>query len=172
MCLCYAHCAFRIVKDVADRVITPNDVILFLMTAIPLAVSYSIFFMWIITELKETTRKLEIRRQTTKLNMYRLLSKVLICVFGVISLMTIIITSVSLNTTVDWYSSNWKSIWLLQSGWSTIVEFLAFNILIYIWRPRANNRRFVIKMKLISVMGYKNLLQMRMMMHFSWRNSE
>ena len=111
-CLGYCHFAFSIVTGASSFYLDARESrTLIFMSSVPLAFTYSVFFMWILTALKDTKERLRLSRQTVKLTMYENMTRSLFYVFAitsaVVSLMSI---SIYVKTgSLDWYQRHWVS---------------------------------------------------------------
>ncbi|KAJ1567800.1 hypothetical protein HK096_008624, partial [Nowakowskiella sp. JEL0078] len=70
LALTYVHFAAGVLYTAGSRVAEELTGLLVLMFILPLSITVTIFYMWILNGLKDTIEKLKVRRQAVKLTMY------------------------------------------------------------------------------------------------------
>uniref|UniRef100_A0A060T7W3 ARAD1B23342p n=1 Tax=Blastobotrys adeninivorans TaxID=409370 RepID=A0A060T7W3_BLAAD len=138
------HFVFAVIYTVSSYVISPDKagpIVMFMI--LPLSLTMTTFYVWILASLTSTIKYLEERKQAIKAHMYRTLWRLLlgsiIIIFAFFFINSLILTT---KSTLDFITTSWKSRWFLLDGWLNVVYFVDFCIIAYIWRPSANNRRF------------------------------
>ena len=66
-----------------------------------------------------------------------------------------------LNSGTDYAAKTWKYRWWLLDGWLALLFLVAFALIAYLWRPSANNRRYVVLDSLLRISTYFFLLYLR-----------
>jgi len=108
-----------------------------LFTYIPVAVLDSIICWWVFMSLLQTMKTLRLRRNTTKLSLYRHFSNLII--FCVLSSIVMILWSVKLHNSDC--ISDWSELWVDTAFWHILFSVILLVIMI-LWRPNANNQRY------------------------------
>ncbi|KAI8869961.1 hypothetical protein GQ42DRAFT_163066 [Ramicandelaber brevisporus] len=110
---------------------------------LPQALTLTVFYVWIMNGLLTTTSVLEVRRQTFKLQMYRRLTRL------IIAAAVIIIVFVAANILGIWWREDprivarrWRWKWLLQDAWIHLLYGAVLLVILWWWRPTAENYRF------------------------------
>lgn len=109
-----------------------------LVASVPLAVLDSAICWWIFSALVNTTRTLRLRRNETKLNLYRHFTNTLI--FSVIASVFFMLYCIKVHHFVSCLTV-WKDIWLEEAFWHILFSCLLLVIMI-LWRPTNNNQRY------------------------------
>ncbi|KAF8506739.1 lung seven transmembrane receptor-domain-containing protein [Russula emetica] len=110
--------------------------------ALPLAFTLSAFLMWILWSLNATIAQLRARKQHYKLRMFQKLQYILLFVVFVIFIFFVVSTlTFSGRLAEDYAANSWKARWWLLDGWLSLLYFVAFGYIAYLWRPSANNGR-------------------------------
>nr|CAB3267119.1 transmembrane protein 87A-like [Phallusia mammillata] len=104
---------------------------------LPLAILDSIICWWIFVSLLQTMKTLRLRRNTTKLSLYRHFSNLII--FCVLASVTMLLWSISLHNKVC--LSDWSELWMDTAFWPILFSVILLVIMI-LWRPTANNQRY------------------------------
>lgn len=108
----------------------------------PMAFTLTIFYMWILSSLKNTIQDLQERHQTFKMNMFKRLQVIL---FGAVVFLTLyffgIIALITLTGTNDFIEDSWKYRWFLLEGVLVLLYFVVFGLIAWSWRPTGNNMR-------------------------------
>nr|CAI5859929.1 unnamed protein product [Callosobruchus analis] len=109
-----------------------------LVASVPLAVLDSAICWWIFSALVNTTRTLRLRRNETKLNLYRHFTNTL--VFAVVASVFFMLYCIKVHHFVRCLTV-WKDIWLEEAYWHILFSCLLLVIMI-LWRPTNNNQRY------------------------------
>lgn len=109
-----------------------------LVASVPLAVLDSAICWWIFSALVNTTRTLRLRRNETKLNLYRHFTNTLI--FSVVASVFFMLYCIKVHHFVGCLTV-WKDIWLEEAYWHILFSCLLLVIMI-LWRPTNNNQRY------------------------------
>jgi len=109
-----------------------------LLAQIPLAVIDAGICWWVFSSLVQTMRTLRLRRNTTKLSLFRHLTNVII--FSVIASVIFMIWSIRSHRVVDCLT-DWKELWVDDAFWHALFSILLAVIMV-LWRPTANNQRY------------------------------
>ena len=104
---------------------------------IPLAIVDSIICYWIFMSLLQTMKTLRLRRNTTKLSLYRhFANTILFCVLVSVGMM---IWAIYYNRQACKY--DFANGWFETACWPMLFSVILFVIMI-LWRPNANNQRY------------------------------
>lgn len=148
--LAAAHFIFAVVYTISSYIVSPDHagpVVLFVV--LPLSLTMTTFYVWILASLASTTKHLEERKQQVKAQMYRKLWHILlgsiIIIFGFFFINAVVFAS---ESTLDFITNHWKSRWFMLDGWLNVVYFVDFCIIAFLWRPTENNRRFAMSTQL------------------------
>lgn len=109
---------------------------LILITFIPLALVMLGFYLMILRSMSNTVRYLKEQRQIVKLNMYKKL--LLIIYVSLITLMIgFILTIIIFSTgdTIIMIEKNWRSRFFFTDFWPTLIYFIVFVSISFLWRP-------------------------------------
>ncbi|CAG9836500.1 unnamed protein product [Diabrotica balteata] len=109
-----------------------------LVASVPLAVLDSAICWWIFSALVNTTRTLRLRRNETKLSLYRHFTNTLI--FSVLASVFFMLYCIKVHHFVDCLVV-WKDIWVEEAYWHILFSLLLLVIMI-LWRPTNNNQRY------------------------------
>ncbi|KAI0267235.1 lung seven transmembrane receptor-domain-containing protein [Russula aff. rugulosa BPL654] len=119
-----------------------TSALVLLLFVVPLAFTLSGFLMWILWSLNATIAQLRARKQHYKLRMFQKLQYILLFVVFVISIFFIVSTLTFTGRLAEDYAANsWRVRWWLLDGWLSLLYFVAFGHIAYLWRPSANNSR-------------------------------
>lgn len=145
-----AHFLFAILYTISSYVVPPDSTnawVLFLV--LPLSLTMTTFYIWILSSLTHTIKFLEERKQGVKASMYknlwRLLLGSVLVIFGFFFLNSLIFANESPR---EFITRHWQSRWFMLDGWLNVVYFADFCIIAFIWRPTPNNRRFAMSSQL------------------------
>ncbi|WFD25432.1 hypothetical protein MNAN1_000394 [Malassezia nana] len=109
---------------------------------LPMAFTLTVFYMWILSSLRNTIQDLQERHQTFKMNMFKRLQAILL---GSVAFLTLyffgIIAMVALTGTSDFVDHSWKYRWFLLDGVLVLLYLGAFGLIAWSWRPTGNNMR-------------------------------
>jgi Lung seven transmembrane receptor len=108
-----AHFVFGIMFAIAAMLITPESASPWvLLVIVPLTVTTTIFYVWIIGSINTTIRELAERKQTVKMTMYkRVWGLLLWSVFVLISFLFLNVMAFAQSTGDSFAPLNWKSRW-------------------------------------------------------------
>ncbi|KAG0231992.1 hypothetical protein BGX31_005311 [Mortierella sp. GBA43] len=142
--LSLAHFLFGIIYS-AGTMSPVDDVsaMIIFMVVVPLSLTMTSFYIWTLQSLTSTIATLNMRRQTEKVKMYTRLWRLLVfsltvlCAFFVISTLTFR----SMNDP-DWPANHWRIKWFLLDGWLNILYLIVFTVIVILWRPTENNKRY------------------------------
>lgn len=109
-----------------------------LVAAVPLALLDSAICWWIFSALVNTTRTLRLRRNETKLALYRHFTNTLI--FSVVASVIFMLYCIKVHQFAQCLTV-WKDIWLQDAYWHILFSALLLVIMI-LWRPTNNNQRY------------------------------
>lgn len=109
-----------------------------LVASVPLAVLDSAICWWIFSALVNTTRTLRLRRNETKLSLYRHFTNTLI--FSVVASVFFMLYCIKVHHFVTCLTV-WKDIWIEEAYWHILFSCLLLVIMI-LWRPTNNNQRY------------------------------
>ncbi|KAI0495227.1 hypothetical protein KFK09_025377 [Dendrobium nobile] len=126
--------------DITENVGTINDISgktrLFLV--LPDAFLDAFLILWIFTSLSRTLEKLQARRSSVKLEIYRKFTNALaVCV---IASVVWIAYEVYFKAT-DPFSERWQSAWIITAFWD-ILAFALLCVLCYLWGPSQSSQRY------------------------------
>ncbi|TPX39806.1 hypothetical protein SeMB42_g03850 [Synchytrium endobioticum] len=120
--------------------ITPFAVLMFVL---PLSITMTAFYFWILSALSATMKRLELRRQSVKLEMYRNLWRILLASVIVLSIFFIVnAVNVSYRESPSWMPHYWQWKWFLLEGWLNILYLFVYIGILILWRPTTNNARY------------------------------
>ncbi|XP_072991462.1 uncharacterized protein [Typha latifolia] len=109
-----------------------------LFFVIPVAILDAFFIIWIFTSLARTLNKLEVRKMTAKLEIYRKFTNALIVV--VIISVGWIGFEIYFKST-DVYSQRWQTAWAIHALWQ-LLSFAVLCVICILWSPSQNSMRF------------------------------
>ncbi|OMJ08303.1 hypothetical protein AYI70_g11623 [Smittium culicis] len=114
-----------------------------LYSVLPISICTTIFYVWTMKAVAATTRILDTRKQTFKLQMFHKMWKLLI--INVFVFFAFFVTNIAfLMTAYDEQNiaSSWKYRWMLVDGWLNIQFLVSFAVVLYWWAPNSNNHRY------------------------------
>jgi len=109
-----------------------------LLAAVPLAVIDASICWWVFSALIATTRTLRLRRNQTKLSLYKHFTNTL--AFAVVASIIFMLWSIKYHKVVDCLTQ-WKDLWLDEAFWHLLFSCLLCVIMV-LWRPSQNNQRY------------------------------
>ena len=144
--LTIVHFVFGALYFTTSLVVKDANSFLVLLLGLPLAITLSIFYFWILLALSNTIHYLESKRQSVKLLMYRRLYKIL-TVSIVILFVIFVLNGLNLFLRFEdgWIANQWRWHWLLLDGALNINYFIAFVAIAYLWLPTMNNQRLALE---------------------------
>ena len=117
--------------------------LLILVFIVPLSITMTIFYFWILGALGETVAALEVHKQHTKLDMYQNLWRILVLsVLLMTGFLVLNSADYAHRFESDWQSQHWQIRWFLLDGWLNVEYFIMFCAVAWIWRPRNDNWRY------------------------------
>ncbi|KAJ0976048.1 hypothetical protein J5N97_018013 [Dioscorea zingiberensis] len=126
--------------DIAENVGTISDISgkarLFLV--LPDALLDAFLILWIFTSLSRTLEKLQARRSSVKLDIYRKFTNAL--AVAVIASVAWIGYEVYFKAT-DPFSERWQTAWIITVFWD-ILTFVLLCVLCYLWAPSQSSQRY------------------------------
>lgn len=126
--------------DIAENVGIINDISgkarLFLV--LPDAFLDAFLILWIFTSLSKTLEKLQARRSSIKLDIYRKFSNAL--AIAVVASVVWIGYEVYFKAT-DPFNERWQSAWIITAFWD-ILAFGLLCVICYLWSPSQNSQRY------------------------------
>ncbi|KAI0082097.1 hypothetical protein K474DRAFT_1767896 [Panus rudis PR-1116 ss-1] len=142
--LAVAHFIFGVLYAVGivELELESTSAFVLLLFVIPLAFTLSGFLLWILYALKATTTQLAARKQRYKLRMFLWLYRILLMTVVVIAIFFVVSSlTFSGRFAEDYGAKSWKVQWWLLDGWLSLLYFVDFVAIAYLWRPSPNNRR-------------------------------
>lgn len=109
-----------------------------LLAAVPLAVIDASICWWVFSALIATTRTLRLRRNQTKLSLYKHFTNTL--AFAVVASIVFMLWSIKYHKVVDCLTQ-WKDLWVDEAFWHLLFSCLLCVIMV-LWRPSQNNQRY------------------------------
>ncbi|KAF5104799.1 hypothetical protein DV451_000390 [Geotrichum candidum] len=148
--LAVAHFLFAILYTVSSYIVPPDSTSPWILLVIlPLSLTMTGFYIWILSSLSHTIKFLEDRKQHVKAlmykNLWRLLLGSVLVIFGFFFLNSLIFAN---ESPLEFITNHWQSRWFMLDGWLNVVYFVDFCIIAFIWRPTENNRRFAMSTQL------------------------
>lgn len=120
--------------------------LLVLVFVLPLSITMTIFYFWILNALGDTVQALEQHKQNVKLGMYQSLWRIL--VISVILLTGFFVLNsadYAHRMETDWQSKHWQIKWFLLDGWMNVEYFVMFGAIMWLWRPTNENWRYALQ---------------------------
>ncbi|TPX35005.1 hypothetical protein SmJEL517_g02519 [Synchytrium microbalum] len=137
------HFVCGVMYMMGSQVLSDITAVTILIFVLPLAATMTAFYFWILTALTETMKRLELRRQSVKLEMYRNLWRLLSASVVVLVIFFIVNTfNVSYRESPNWMPHYWQWRWFLLEGWLNILYLFVYIGILILWRPTANNSRY------------------------------
>ncbi|RIB14974.1 lung seven transmembrane receptor-domain-containing protein [Gigaspora rosea] len=149
--LTLAHFVFGVVYAAGTMLIDPETASpLVFLVIFPLALTMTTFYVWTLQSITNTLQTLEIRRQTVKASMYKRLYRLLVFSVSVLAIFFVInMFNYVHREDPDWIPNNWQKTWFLLDGWLNILYLIVFCVILFIWRPTENNKRFAMSEELM-----------------------
>ncbi|KAG0301212.1 hypothetical protein BGZ97_002872, partial [Linnemannia gamsii] len=145
--LSLAHFLFGIIYS-AGTMSPVDDVstMIVLMVVVPLSLTMTSFYIWTLQSLTSTIATLNLRRQTEKVKMYTRLWRLLVFSLTVLCVFFVFNTLNFMNMDQeDWPARHWRIKWFLLDGWLNILYLIVFTVIVILWRPTENNKRYGIE---------------------------
>ncbi|CAI2163193.1 1817_t:CDS:2 [Funneliformis geosporum] len=142
--LAATHFLFGIIYASGTMLLDPDAANpLVLLVIFPLAFTMTIFYIWTIQSITITLQTLEIRKQSVKALMYKRLYRLLVFSVTVLGVFFFINMFNYLHREdPEWISTYWLWRWFLLDGWLNILYLIVFCVILVIWRPTKNNKRY------------------------------
>ncbi|GBB95326.1 hypothetical protein RclHR1_02510020 [Rhizophagus clarus] len=145
--LAATHFLFGIIYSAGTMLLDPENANpLVFLVIFPLALTMTAFYIWTLQSITNTLQTLEIRKQTVKSLMYKRLYRLLVfsvAVLGVFFFINMI--NYLRREDPDWIPVYWRWRWFLLDGWLNILYLIVFCVILIIWRPTRNNKRYPLK---------------------------
>lgn len=120
-----------------------------LLPLIPISIVLSIYYVTILTSLRKTTQSLHQQRQIIKLQLYQKLFKIvfsaIVLTFLGLTLSSFIYLSMS---TTEMFEQHWKSAFFIFDFWPSVVFFMVFMIIAWLWRPTETSYMLAVSQQL------------------------
>ncbi|KAF9911269.1 hypothetical protein EC991_004167 [Linnemannia zychae] len=145
--LSLAHFLFGIIYS-AGTMSPVDDVstMIVLMVVVPLSLTMTSFYIWTLQSLTSTIATLNLRRQTEKVKMYTRLWRLLVFSLTVLCIFFVFNTLNFMNMDdANWPATHWRIKWFLLDGWLNILYLIVFTVIVILWRPTENNKRYGIE---------------------------
>ncbi|KAJ2549972.1 hypothetical protein EV175_004242 [Coemansia sp. RSA 1933] len=114
-----------------------------LVYVIPLSVSMTLFYVWILSAIINTTHLLIERQQSYKLAMYNNLWRLLLaCLVLLMAFFVLNILHTIFYSHISIAARSWRWLWFWTDGWLNFEYFAALCIILYWWRPTSQNYRY------------------------------
>ncbi|KAJ2384042.1 hypothetical protein GGI23_007018 [Coemansia sp. RSA 2559] len=114
-----------------------------LVYVIPLSLSMTLFYAWILSAIINTTHLLIERQQSYKLAMYNNLWRLLlVCLVLLIAFSVLNILHTLFYSHISIAARSWKWLWFWTDGWLNFEYFAALCVILYWWRPTSQNYRY------------------------------
>lgn len=138
------HLIFAVLNAWASVSGQSQNGILILFTSVPISITYTIFFSWILNGISTTKESLAARKQRGKLGMYEQLTWILFSFFGAAALFMIgaVVVIISYNHSQSWYAGHWNWLWFFSAGWPMFLNAAACLAIGWIFRPQTFNRSY------------------------------
>ncbi|KND04592.1 uncharacterized protein SPPG_00311 [Spizellomyces punctatus DAOM BR117] len=141
--LACVHFACGIVYAASSLLVIDITIWVLLFCVMPLSITMTIFYFWILNGITQSMAHLENRRQAVKLQMYRRLWRLLVASVAVIILMFIVDTVFFMDRdSPNWLPDHWQVRWFLLDGWLNLLYLAVFLGICILWRPTENNQRY------------------------------
>ncbi|KAJ3319705.1 hypothetical protein HDV06_006121 [Boothiomyces sp. JEL0866] len=141
--LAVAHFVFGVLYGVGALITEDANSTLVLLSAIPLSMTMTSFYMWTMSGLSNTMNHLETRRQTIKLLMYKRLWYILmISIVAMFVIFALNSVNISYRNTEEWIVNQFKWRWFMVDGLLNILYFIVFSSISFLWMPTENNQRY------------------------------
>ena len=144
------HFVFAAIYTVFSYILPPDSASPWvLLVILPLSLTMTAFYIWILSSLTHTIKFLEDRKQHVKAlmykNLWRLLLGSVLVIFAFFFFNSLIFAN---ESPLEFITRHWQSRWFMLDGWLNVVYFVDFCIIAFIWRPTENNRRFAMSSQL------------------------
>ncbi|CAG8724693.1 422_t:CDS:10, partial [Dentiscutata erythropus] len=142
--LAAAHFIFGIMYAAGTMLIDPNTSgPLIFLVIFPLALTMTTFYIWTLQSITTTLQTLKIRKQSVKSLMYKRLYRLLVFSVSVLGIFFFInMFSYIHRGDNNWVLKYWRWKWFLLDGWLNILYLIVFIVILVIWRPTYNNKRY------------------------------
>ncbi|CAB4406068.1 unnamed protein product [Rhizophagus irregularis] len=128
--LAATHFLFGIIYSAGTMLLDPENANpLIFLVIFPLALTMTAFYIWTLQSITNTLQTLEI-----------------LAVLGVFFFINMI--NYLRREDPDWIPTYWRWRWFLLDGWLNILYLIVFCVILIIWRPTRNNKRFAMSEEL------------------------
>lgn len=104
--------------------------------ALPVVITTAVFYVVTLKSLSATTALLQSQKQNVKLRMYQKLFRIIFVSMLVLILGVVVSSFIFLGmSTTELIEQHWKSRFFFLDFWPTMVYFIIFNLIAFIWRP-------------------------------------
>lgn len=132
--LTYAICIGFLIQSYLTDMQAPSPLIL--ITLIPMALALIVFYYMIIRSMTKTVIYLKEQRQIVKLNMYKKLLYIIYASFLSVLAGSIVSSFIYVGmNTIEMIEKNWRSRFFVTDFWPTLVYFIVFVTIAFLWRP-------------------------------------
>ncbi|RIA89884.1 lung seven transmembrane receptor-domain-containing protein [Glomus cerebriforme] len=142
--LAATHFLFGIIYSAGTMLLDPDTANpLVFLVIFPLAFTMTAFYIWTLQSITNTLQTLEIRKQNVKSLMYKRLYRLLVFSVSILGVFFFInMINYLRREDPDWIPTYWRWRWFLLDGWLNILYLIVFCVILVIWRPTRNNKRF------------------------------
>jgi hypothetical protein len=142
--LAATHFLFGILYSAGTMLLDPDTANpLVFLVILPLALTMTAFYIWTLQSITNTLQTLEIRKQNVKSLMYKRLYRLLVFSVTILGVFFFINMFNYVNREdPDWIPTYWRWRWFLLDGWLNILYLVVFCVILIIWRPTRNNKRY------------------------------
>ncbi|EGW33531.1 uncharacterized protein SPAPADRAFT_55394 [Spathaspora passalidarum NRRL Y-27907] len=120
-----------------------------LLPLIPISITLCVYYVTILTSIRTTTQNLHQQRQIIKLKLYQNLFRIIfgsvILTFAGLTLSSFVYLSMS---TTEMFEQHWKGSFFIFDFWPSVVFFLVFMAIAYLWRPTETSYMLAISQQL------------------------
>lgn len=118
---------------------------------IPIALTLTLFYVSILASIRYTTQNLHKQRQVIKLqlyqNLFRLIFLAVVFTIGGLFLSSFIILSMSTTEVIELH---WRSFYFLYEFWPSLVFFVVFLVVAWLWRPTETSYMLAVSQQVAS----------------------
>lgn len=152
-CCCYLISTYLTGSSTATSSAEPKHSnfgsLLFLLPMIPITITLTVYYLAVLISIKQTTAKLHAQRQIIKLKLYEnlfriIFGSVVITMFG-LAFSSIVYMSMSSGQSIEQY---WKAAYFLYEFWPSIIFFIVFMGVGWLWRPTETSYMLAISQQL------------------------
>jgi hypothetical protein len=132
------HLAFAILYIITNYFVKPGveESAFYGLFALPVVITTGVFYVVTLKSLSATTALLESQKQNIKLQMYQKLFRIIFVSMLVLILGVIVSSFIFIGmSTTELIEQHWKTRFFFLDFWPTLVYFVIFNLIAFIWRP-------------------------------------